>query len=593
VHDFNNPTSPGACGAGPGAHGEPEGASAARSRALALAAGGRFDAAIKAYQHAARLEPRDASIFVEVGHLLARLGRLENALAAFDVACRLEPDEASAWASKAMILAALNRHEQALAALSALGSRGSSIDYLPGVKLHAQLHCCDWSTLTAYRAAIAERVRSGARVDVPLTFIAHNDDPADQRRCAETYVLDRCSIAVAPARPAAAAPAARLRIAYVSADFRDHPVAQLLAGVIESHDRASIESYAFSAGRDDGSALRRRLEQKFDHFLDVSALPDATIATRMAELSIHIAVDLGGHTLGARTRVLAHRAAPLQVSFLGFPGTSGAAFMDYIIADRHVIPEAERGHYSEQIIYLPDSYLPKDFAAPIHSVPTRLEVGLPASGIVFCCFNAPYKLSPALFDVWMRLLDALPQSVLWLREMSATARANLAKEAQRRGVDPRRLIHAPGVATLAEHYARLSLADIFLDTSPYNAHTTASDALGVGVPLITLRGRSFASRVATSLLEAVGLGHLSVATPEEYQQLAISLGRTRGALIELKSYLRRVRMTAPLFDTVRFCRHLEAAYREIWARHQRREVPSTLWVPMLGGDEPRVRGEPV
>jgi predicted O-linked N-acetylglucosamine transferase (SPINDLY family) len=547
-------------------------------RGLALAAAGQPHDALVAYEKAVRLDPRDASLWVETGYLMVRLGRLENALAAFRAASDLDPNDVTALQCLTQTQIALHRHGEALAGLLALRAAAPGTDYLQGSILHAQLHCCDWSELASESAAIGERVRRGERADAPLTFIVHNDNPEDQRRCAETYVRDRCSIRGSPIRPSGGSSTPRLRVAYISQDFRAHPVAQLMAGVFESHDRSRIETYALSLGPDDESPLRERLKRSFNDFLDVSALSDAQIAARMADLSINVAVDLGPHTLGARTQVLAHRPAPLQLSFLGFPATSGASFIDYIVADRHVIPDIERGHYSEQVIYLPDSYLPNDFPMTLKLVPSRLEAGLPAGGIVFCCFNAPYKILPKIFDVWMRILKSVPESVLWFRDVSARARMNLAMEADRRGVDPKRLIYAPHVPTLADHYARLSLADLFLDTHPYNAHTTASDALRTGVPVITMRGNSFASRVATSLLNAVGLGQLSVETPQHYEELATQLALAPGELAALKAHLKGVQITAPLFDTVRFCRHLEAAYFEIWARHQRGEGPSALWV---------------
>jgi len=271
----------------------------------------------------------------------------------------------------------------------------------------------------------------------------------------------------------------------------------------------------------------------------------------------------------------------VQVGFLGFPGTYGADFIDYLIADRHVIPEHDRTHYVEQIIYLPDSYLPTDGPPPMSTPPSRTAAGLPARGFVYCCFNASYKISPAIFDVWMRLLNAVPDSVLWLRNPSATVKNNLAKEAERRGVDSSRLVYAPRTETRAEHFSRLALADVFLDTQPYNAHTTASDALGAGVPIITIRGKTFASRVATSLLEACDLGHLAVETAPEYEQLALELALAPHRVAALKERLLRARTSAPLFDTPRFCRHLEAAYLEIWRRHLGGEQPSPLWVQRL------------
>jgi protein O-GlcNAc transferase len=557
---------------------QPSLGSAHAGRGLALAATGRSTEAIVAYERAAQLDPSDVGVFFEVGHLMLRLGRLGNAHAAFNAALQLQPNHILALEGRTKTLAALNRHEEALPGFVALCHAAPGLDYLRGAKFHSQLHCCDWSEFDRERRTIAERVRSGERADNPFSFIVHNDSPVDQRRCAQTYVLDRFPTR-APAlnRRASRAPS-RLRVAYLSADLRDHPVAQLMAGVFESHDRSRIETYAFSAGPDDGSSLRQRLQRSFDLFMDVTDMQDAAIAVRMAELSIDVAVDLGGHTTGSRTRVLAFRPSPVQVAFLGFPGTLGADFVDYIVADRHVIPEVDRIHYAEQVIYLPDAYLPIDVPSAFGQVPDRRAAGLPPTGVTFCSFNAAYKILPTVFDMWMRILKSVPDGVLWLRDASDAAKGNLAKEAARRHVDPSRLIYAPRAPTLADHRARLSLADVFLDTQPYNAHTTASDALGAGVPVITLRGKSFASRVATSLLHAVGLGHLSVETPEAYERLAIELARTPSIVADLKAHLHRARSTAPLFDTALFCRHLEAAYIEIYARHERGESPSTLWV---------------
>ncbi len=555
---------------------EPTLAKAHAGRGLALAAAGRGTEAVEAYARAAELDPRDVSVFQEVGALLLRLGRTANAHAAFSAALELQPDHVLAQEGCVMSLIALNRYEEAAPGLAALRVAAPWIAYLQGHEFHARLECCDWMGFEATHRELTERVRRGELAESPLSFLAHSESAADQRRCAETYVADKYAIRAAAApRPRHSSP--RLRIGYLSADLRNHPVAQLLAGVWESRDRSQFETYALSAAPDDGSELRTRLERAFDHFVDVTAMQDAALASHIADLQIDILVDLGGHTAGNRTRVLGYRPAPVQLAFLGYPGTVGAPFIDYIVADRHVIPAAEAIHYAEQVIYLPDSYLPTDFAGPPAVTPTPAEAGLPP-GFIYCSFNAPYKISPSVFDSWMRILTAAPGSVLWLRDMPAAAKSNLARECMARSVNPARLVHAPPTPTLAEHRARLSLADLFLDTQPYNAHTTASDALGAGVPVLTLRGNTFASRVATSLLHAVDLGRLSVDSAEEYERIAVGLARAPDELAELKAHLRRVRATAPLFDTVRFCRHLEAAYREIWQRHLRGEKPSTLRV---------------
>jgi predicted O-linked N-acetylglucosamine transferase (SPINDLY family) len=369
----------------------------------------------------------------------------------------------------------------------------------------------------------------------------------------------------------------RLKIGYLSSDLRDHAVSQLLAGVFESQ-RGHFETFAFSTGPNDGSELRRRMENAFNHFLDVGPMSDQQIATLMHKHSIDIAVDLTGHSQGGRTGVLSFRPAPLQVGFLGFPGTCGASFIDYLITDPYVVPEASSLHYAEQMIYLPNTYIPTDGAPRNLGLPQRTAAGLPAGGFVFCSFNAPYKISPQMFDVWMRILQAVPDSVLWLQSSSATAHGNLAREAHNRGIDPTRLIYASPTQTHSEHFARLSLADLFLDTYPYNAHMTAVEALSVGVPVVTLSGQSFASRVAGSLLQTCGMGQLAVDTPTEYEQLAIALAQDPSAAAALRKQLYDARGTSPLFDTSSFTAHLQAGFTEIWARHERGESPSTLWV---------------
>jgi protein O-GlcNAc transferase len=568
---------------------QPAFAKAHAGRGLALAAAGRGEEAISAYLRATQLDPRDASVFKEIGRLMLRLGRLDNAHAAFAAALDLQPDDALALEGRTMTLIALNRHEEALSGLELLRTIKPETDYLQGAILHARLNCCDWNGFAGDSASIIARVRRGEAGDAPLTLMAHCDSPADQRLCAEIYARDKCSVAAArnPSGPNSVSSRSglrlesRLRVGYLSADFRNHAVAQLLAGVLEAHDRSHVETFGFSAAPSDGSPLRQRLESALEHWIEVGALPDAAIAGRMRELAIDIVVDLGGYTTGNRTRVLAYRPAPVQIAFLGFPGTLGADFIDYIIADRHVIPDHERLHYAEHVIYMPDSYMPSDFAPPIGVPPSRAEAGLPPAGTVFCCFNAPYKITSGMFDVWMNILHRVPDSVLWLRDCGETVKSNLSREAGRRAVDPSRLRFAPRIAALADHYARLSLADLFLDSYPYNAHTSASDALVAGVPIITLRGRSFASRVATSLLHAVGLGELSVDNPESYTRLAIDLARAPAKIARLKDHLFAVRSTTPMFEPRRYCRHLEAAYFECSRRHRQGEGASMLRIGRL------------
>lgn len=557
---------------------DPTHAPAHAGRARALTATGEDLEAIAAYRQALQLNPQDPTGFVQMGQLMLAHGFFTTAHSAFSAALELLPGSLAAEAGRVKALLALNRHEEAIPAIAALRRMAPDNDYLQGHQLHAQLQCADWRDYGPESRDITERVRRGERADLPMSFIAYNESAADQYACAATFTADRLPAGTVCVRRPARAHGAILRIAYLSPDFRDHPVAQLMAGVIEAHDKSRFEIYAFSAGPDDGSETRRRIKGAFDHFEEVAAISDLRLAERMAELSIDIAVDLAGHTMGSRTLALARRPAPLQVAYLGFPGTLGAEFIDYIIADRHVIPESAEHSYAEKVIHLPDSYLPGVLAPAAERQISRAAAGLPAGGFVYCCFNAPYKISPAVFDVWMRILTAVPDSIAWLRDAPAVVKKNLAKEAERRGVDSARLIYAPKLPTLSDHFARLGLADLFLDTSPYNAHTTASDALAAGVPLLSLCGKTFAARVATSLLHACGLEQLSVATAEEYERLAIELAMNPQRLAELKRRLLWMRESGPLFDTPRHCRHLEAAYEAIWARYQRGESPSRLSV---------------
>ena len=361
----------------------------------------------------------------------------------------------------------------------------------------------------------------------------------------------------------------KIRIAYLSADFRDHAVAQSLAGVFEYHDRARFEIVGVSWGADDASEMRARLKQAFDRFINVEREGDSQVARLLRDMEIDIAVDLMGFTAECRTGILAARAAPIQVNYLGFPGTMNAPYMDYLVADRMVIPQGERRHYGETIIYLPDTYLPLDSKRRIGEAPSRSEAGLPETGFVFASFNNSYKFSPALFDIWMRLLKRVEKSVLWLSAVNPAAARNLAREAQNRGLDANRLIFAPFVPRAEDHLARLGLADLFLDTLPYNAHATAADALLAGLPVLTCKGSTFAGRVAASLLHAAGLPELVTESPDAYETLALKLAGEPAMLAKLKAKLAANRDTHPLFDTARFTRHLEAAYLQMWERHQR------------------------
>jgi protein O-GlcNAc transferase len=518
---------------------------------------------------------------VERGFRSIRLGRYAEAVDAFTAALALAPRNIDALRGRAQCLFVLGRLEEAGLAYDSLLAVAPDLDYMAGERLHVKLHGCDWREYEQARLDIVERVRRGERADVPGCFMCHSDSPADQLACARIFTGSTCAVGAPPARPPIRPLRERIRIGYLSADFCTHATTHLAAGLFEKHDRTRFEIHAFSFGPNDGSPMRRRIEAAFEHFVDLTGRTDEDIAAEVARGDIDIAVDLKGHTLGARPRIFALRPAPVQVSFLGYPGTLGASFMDYIVADRIVIPESDQGHYDEAVIYLPGSYQVNDEARATARVPLRSEAGLPETGFVFCCLNSAYKITPAVFDAWMRILSAVPGSVLWLLGSTPTAEGHLRLEARRRGIDPRRVIFAPRVAP-ADHCARIALADLFLDTAPVNSHTTASDALWAGVPLITVAGRTFTSRVATSLLHAIGLPQLSVGNLADYQNLATRLAVNRQELIALEQHLAAARRTSSLFDSGVYARRLEAAYVEIWERSRRGEPPRPVTIDETG-----------
>jgi predicted O-linked N-acetylglucosamine transferase (SPINDLY family) len=554
---------------------EPALASAHQGRGGALIVEGRVEEGLAALESARGLDPNNPTLLLRIGRAIIQMNRFDQAAEVFETALTQRPRDVEALRGRAQCLAALGEAPRALAAYSRLLEVAPGDDYMQGERFHVQMHCCDWRDFAARQSELVEGVRRRARVDNPGSFMAHADSPADQLTCARTYAEDIRVFERGRWPPQHRAPGSRLRVAYLSADFGAHATAYLAAGLFEAHDRARFETHALSFGPDDGSDMRGRLTRAFDRFEDVRHLTDAQIAARVNELGIDIAVDLKGHTLGARPRIFAHRPAAVQVSFLGYPGTLGCDFMDYIIADRTVIPEEARAWYTENIIYMPGCYQVNDSARCANLSPTRHAAGLPVSGFVFCCFNSSYKITPEVFVDWMHILRAVPGSVLWLLEGSATAAANLRAAAQRLGVDADRLVFAPWVS-VPDHLARCALADVFLDTRPYNAHTTASDALWAGVPVVTWPGESFPSRVATSLLRAVGLEQLSVGSSEEYKHLAIRLAESPEELGGLKRALVLARHKASLFDTARYCRHLERAFEEIVARSRRGEAPTDL-----------------
>jgi protein O-GlcNAc transferase len=537
----------------------------------------RLDEALDAYDRAMQLEPNLAEIWLGRGNIFTILKRYDEAFAAYDKALAIAPDLAAVWLGRGNIFNNLKRYDETLAAFDKALALDPNLDYVEGARLNAKLMLCAWDDLAAEVAHLAARVQQGSPACPPFVFLAVSSSPADQLQCAKNYVAAQPSFP--PLWHGERYAHERIRVAYLSADFREHPVAHLIAGLFEAHDRARFECFALSFGPDDGSEMCRRIATAFEHFIDCRAQSDDDLAALMRRHEIDIAVDLMGFTLDNRSAVLARRPAPVQVNYLGFAGTMGADYMDYIMADAVTVPRQDFAHYSERVVWLPDSFQINDRRRAIaEPLPRRLDCGLPESGFVFCCFNNTFKIAPQMFEVWMRLLNAAEGSVLWLAAGNDTAVANLRREAERRGVDPGRLVFAPRTPRLADHLSRHRLADLFLDTLPYNAHVTASDALWTGVPLLTCRGETYAGRVGTSLLQAAGLPELVASSLTDYEALALKLAREPATLGALKDRLARNRMRCPLFDTERSTRHIEAAYATMYERQQRGEPPQNFAV---------------
>jgi protein O-GlcNAc transferase len=539
----------------------------------------RFEEALASYAKAIALRPDYAQAFYHRANTLVATQRMVPALADYDRAIALSPDYADAHRARGVTLATLRRYKESLIGLEQAKRLAPDTDWLPGDILFVKRQICDWTADEADVAAVEKAVRLGRRVASPFTIALISASPVVQKQIAEIFARALCPPVNQMGAPPSYAGRAKIHIAYISADFREHPMMHLMAGLLEHHDKSRFELTALSLSPATGDDCHKRVRKTFDRFIDVHLMPDREVAALARRLHVDIAVDLMGFTTGFRTGIFSYRAAAVQVQYLGFPATMGAGYIDYIIADPVVIPPEAAGYYSENVVYLPDSYQANDRHRPTAaSVPTRIEQGLPVDGFVFCCFNNNCKITPEMFDRWMRILRCVEGSVLWLFEDNQDAGANLQVAAEAKGVAPQRLVFAKRVP-LADHMARHRLADLFLDTRPYNAHTTASDALWAGLPVLTQIGDTFAGRVAASLLHAISVPELVTTTPEEYEALAVGLATHPERLQSIRSKLDANRLITPLFDTARFTRHLEAAYRAMHGRAVAGLEPTAIHIP--------------
>jgi protein O-GlcNAc transferase len=594
---------------------EPGHAAGWSNRGNALQGLGRHREAVESYDRALALQPGIASAFSNRGNALRALDQMEGALASYDRALQLDSRLAEAHYGRGVALRALRRNQEALLALEravalrprfadalavqvgTLDELGRRADVGPALEqllqvapdfdcalgrlLLCRLESADWRDYAQSVARIDSGLSAGHRLIDPFAALAACSSAAGQLRAAELHAAGVAPGSIVPLTPGHSRKPGKIRLAYVSADFREHAASFLMAGVFECHDREKFETFAISLIPREPSAIGARVAAAFDHFVELWGRSDAEIVCVLRELDIDIAVDLMGYTARAQPGIFARRAAPVQVNYLGFPGTLGSRTIDYLVADSFLVPHELTRYYSEAIVYLPECFQANDDRCVIDPTPTRASVGLPESAQVLCCFNSSFKINPPVFDAWLRILRDTPDSVLWLVAGSAALRENLQREAAARGVSPGRLVFS-GKCSYEAHLGRLGLADLFLDTTPYNAGATASDALRVGVPVLTWAGEPLASRMAGSLLRTVGLDELITWNAADYVRKAVDLLSRPEQLAEVRSRLAVNLRDTPLYNTARFCLHLEAAYIGMHERALRGEKPQGFEVAVEG-----------
>ena len=541
---------------------------------------GQIDAAIRCYNKALAIKPDYADGHNNLGLILMELGQLDAAIRCYNKALAINPDFAEAYYNHGIALFGLKRLDEALASYDHAITLKPEVNFLLGNLLHTKMHLCIWDDLPNRLKELTKKINNGEKVINPFSLLGLIDDPELQRKVSEIHINERYQknhdlpeIGLYPKHK-------KIRIGYFSTDFIEHhPVSTLTAELYEVHDRNQFEIHAFSYGPDTNDKMNLRIKAGVDHFHNVRTMSHKDIAMLARSLEIDIAVDLGGFTRDARTGIFAMQAAPIQVNYLGYSGTMAADYIDYLIADHTLIPEEKQHHYSEKITYLPNSFMVNDTKNKLSNrLFTRTEAGLPTNGFVFCCFNNHYKITPSTFIRWMKILSKVDGSVLWLPKGNSSTVKNLKKEAKKNSVDENRIIFASRLTLREDHLNRIQLADLFIDTLPYNAHATTSDALQVGLPVLTCIGNSFTSRVAASLINSVNLPELITNTQEQYESLAIELATHPEKLKTIKKKLNNNLPESPLYDTPLYTQHLESAYSMMYDRYQRGLDPDHIYV---------------
>ena len=525
-----------------------------------------FEQAVECFHQSMAINPGNPNVYNNLGNLYLETHDYEAAGSAFKHGLSLDQSNPDLHYNLGNLYAELKQYGLALQAYQQAYQTNPSIHWLAGRRLSTRTRLCQWDGFESDRDWILESIKAGKPVCLPFDVMCLSDSCVILQRCAEIY--SRETLPPLKASPQSAEHGGRLRIGYLSCDFRDHAVSYLISGVLAAHDHLNFEISCFDIGGNDNSPTRQRLIDGVEHFYEVSTLSDEAVAAFITSRSIDILVDLTGHTRGARTAILALRPAPIQVNYLGYPGTMGMqGLMDYIIADRTLIKTNTEQAYSEKIIYLPDCFQANDAGRRISDIQSRAFYGLPEQGFVFACFAHASKVNPQLFDIWLSILSRVPKSVLWLYSEHAEQEKRLQNYAVNRGVAADRLFFV-GVAAYADHLARYGVVDLVLDTFPFNGGTTSSDALWAGAPVLTLCGDVFSSRMSTSLLMAVGLPELVCDSLQVYEEQAVALATNPEMLVAMKEKLFTKRTESALFDTQRFTKNLELAYKTIWERYQ-------------------------
>ncbi len=528
----------------------------------------KYSEARETSQKAISLESNNSEAYLNLGLLEKELNSFEGAIKFFDKALSLRPVYHEAWSNKGNILNELKRYDEAITHYDRALSLRPDINWVYGYLLHANMKRASWSCFDKYLEDVPKKILANEKAIAPFPLLSLIDDPLLHKKASQIYAQDRYPVNFTLGPIAKFAKKEKIRIGYFSADFRNHPVSFLTAELFELHDRNQFEIFAFSFGPDDKSPMRFRLSQAFNQFIDVSGMADKAVAKLSRDLDIDIAVDLTGPMQYSRTGIFSYRAAPIQVNWLGYPGTIGVDFIDYIVADKIVIPEYHQRFYAEKIAYLPNTYMVDDSKrTPSTRLFTREGCGLPKNAFVFCCFNNDYKFNPQVLDSWSRILHGVKNSILWISENNEYFKTQISAEFMRRGIDSGRVIFAARVEKMSDHLARYALADLFLDTYPFNAHTTAIDSLKACIPIVTLMGQSFAGRVAASLLNAIGLPELITLNQKDYEVLAIELAKNPKKLATIKHKITVNRFTTQLFDTPLFAKNLETVYIKMYERY--------------------------